>query len=354
MSPCILLYCRPGFEGECAQEIEAHAQHVNYFGYSKAQKKQGFVAFHTYEAEHAYLLIEQLDFSQLVFARQWFAGLAFDSLPQADRVSPLLALIDELPQQSFHFLQVESPDTESGKALQGFCRKFTAPLASALKKREILQKSSKKHNLHLFFTDSSQGYIGYSPRRNSSPFFMGIDRLKFPAEAPSRSTLKLEEGLRWFLSKEEQSEWLRGGMKAVDLGAAPGGWTYQMVKRSIWVQAIDNGPMDTSLMNSGIVEHIQADGFVFKPKKPVDWLICDMIEKPARVAKLMAKWIAQEQARFALFNLKLPMKKRYDELQLCFDLMQQQLGDEPYRLQAKHLYHNREEVTVFLTRETLD
>jgi 23S rRNA C2498 (ribose-2'-O)-methylase RlmM len=49
---------------------------------------------------------------------------------------------------------------------------------------------------------------------------MGIPRLKFPADAPSRSTLKLEEALHVFIPADEWDERLANGMYAVDLGPA--------------------------------------------------------------------------------------------------------------------------------------
>lgn len=82
---------------------------------------------------------------------------------------------------------------------------------------------------------------------------MGIPRLKFPADAPSRSTLKLEEALHVFIPADEWDERLANGMYAVDLGACPGGWTYQLVKRNMWVYSVDNGPMAQSLMDTGQV-----------------------------------------------------------------------------------------------------
>ncbi|WP_297471632.1 SAM-dependent methyltransferase, partial [Acidithiobacillus sp.] len=66
----------------------------------------------------------------------------------------------------------------------------------------------------------------------------GIPRLRFPAGAPSRSTLKLEEALLVLLNERERERWLRAGMTAVDLGAAPGGWTFQLVRRSLRVIAV--------------------------------------------------------------------------------------------------------------------
>ncbi len=82
---------------------------------------------------------------------------------------------------------------------------------------------------------------------------MGIPRLKFPADAPSRSTLKLEEAFHVFIPADEWDERPANGMWAVDLGACPGGWTYQLVKRNMWVYSVDNGPMAQSLMDTGQV-----------------------------------------------------------------------------------------------------
>ena len=48
---------------------------------------------------------------------------------------------------------------------------------------------------------------------------MGIPRLKFPADAPSRSTLKLEEAILTFIPRNEESKRLNENMVGVDLGA---------------------------------------------------------------------------------------------------------------------------------------
>jgi 23S rRNA (cytidine2498-2'-O)-methyltransferase len=120
-------------------------------------------------------------------------------------------------------------------------------------------------------------------------------------------------------------------------------------QRSLHVTAVDNGPMDAALLASGLVEHLRADGFRYRPPKPVDWLVCDMVEQPRRVAELVAQWLGEGWCRHAVFNLKLPMKKRYDEVQLCLGIVRDALTGAGRRvdLRAKQLYHDREEITVF-------
>jgi 23S rRNA (cytidine2498-2'-O)-methyltransferase len=117
------------------------------------------------------------------------------------------------------------------------------------------------------------------------------------------------------------------------------------------VVAVDNGPMDHTLMQSGLVQHIRADGFCYEPSRPADWMVCDILEQPIRVAKLVSHWIGEGWCRSSIFNLKLPMKKRYDEVKRCVGLIRKELARASlsYSLFVKHLYHDREEVTGYVT-----
>lgn len=148
----------------------------------------------------------------------------------------------------------------------------------------------------------------------------------------------------------ERDSIVRAGQRAVDLGAAPGGWTWQLVHRGLRVTAIDNGPLRDSVMATEMVEHFKADGFTWRPHRPVDWMVCDMVEQPSRIASLVAEWIATGRCRYAIFNLKLPMKRRVEAVEQCRELIRKRLNSVgPFDLRIKHLYHDREEVTAFLT-----
>ena len=95
-----------------------------------------------------------------------------------------------------------------------------------------------------------------------------------------------------FLDKAEQAQWLKPDMTAIDLGAAPGGWTWQLVQRGLKVIAVDNGPLKGAAASHPSIKHLRLDGFSYRPQRPVDWLVCDMVEQPAKVAALIAEWIA--------------------------------------------------------------
>lgn len=349
----VMLYCRAGFEKECAGEIQDKASQLEVYGFPRLKNNTGYVLFECYQDEDADKLIKQIDFQALIFARQMFAVEAeFIDLPKDDRISPILSqlsAIDNLPLCGD--LRIETPDTNEAKELLKFCRKFTVPLRQALRGKGLLlaKDNAKKPVFHVCFIAPGHCYMGYSYSQNNSPFFMGIPRLKFPSDAPSRSTLKLEEAFHVFIPREEWETRLASGMWAVDLGACPGGWTYQLVKRSMFVYAVDNGMMAESLMETGQVKHHMEDGFKFEPpRKNVTWLVCDMIEKPSRVAQLMGEWLISGWAKEAIFNLKLPMKGRYDEVLEDIENLKRFLKEHQvkFKLQAKHLYHDREEITV--------
>ncbi|HEX5637334.1 MAG TPA: 23S rRNA (cytidine(2498)-2'-O)-methyltransferase RlmM [Gammaproteobacteria bacterium] len=346
-----MLYCRPGFEKECASEIQLQAQHANLQGYIKTKPDSGYVQYILAEPQTAEALNNAIRYNQLVFTRQCiFAGNIIKDLPVDDRITPLVEQIKNIGLE-FNDLYLETPDTNDGKQMSGFCKKFFHPLIQNLKRQSLMNQASE-WRLHIFFLSSSAIYIGIASIHNSAADHMGILRLQMPRNAPSRSTLKLEEAFKTLLSEKEQQKYLRTGMTSVDLGASPGGWTWQMVQRNIKVIAIDNGNMDPAVMDSGLVVHQHADGFVYTPPEPVDWLLCDMVERPLHIARLIARWLVDGHCKHAVFNLKLPMKQRYQMVEDCRSLLEtamQQAGIR-YEIRMKQLYHDREEITCIVIR----
>ena len=398
-----LLYCRPGFEQDCAQEAMRQA---------KQQKPVIGIEQPAIFADSGYATValneQKLSYRELIFTRQLIRlHHSIATLPERDRLTPILDAISTLP-GSFGALWLEVPDTNEGKLLTTFTRRFQPLLETALREQgrlvgdsisnskqeksilwerppgrdkvfrgqeaaptgarlEVLQTNTSLSNenlnglsntnkhlprLHIFFPDKSSALIGTSDPHNSAATIMGIVRQSMPAEAPSRSTMKLAEAIEVFMDRSEQTRLLRQGMTAVDLGAAPGGWTWQQVKRGIRVTAVDNGLMKGALANHPLVQHLKQDGFKYVPRKAVDWLVCDMVEQPSKVATLIGTWFAAGWCKHAIFNLKLPMKKRVDALDTALGGIRKRLDEEGinYRMMAKQLYHDREEVTVFLTK----
>ena len=345
----LLLHCRPGFEGEACAEISEYAAALQVTGFARGKPASAYAEFVCSEADGAQRLMHGLPFNQLIFIRQWARG-GWLALPEQDRISVLLGALQDYPCAGSLWLEVF--DSNAGKELSNFCKKFEAPLRKALLKAGRLLEDAHKPRLLLSFKSGREVFVGLAEASNCALWPMGIPRLKFPREAPSRSTLKLEEAWHTFIPREQWDERLSGEMTGVDLGAAPGGWTYQLVRRGMLVTAIDNGPMAESLMDTGLVQHLMVDGFTWTPRQPVDWMVCDIVEKPARTAAMVERWIGEGHCREAVVNLKLPMKQRYAEVRRLLERLQEGFAARKLKVSiaCKQLYHDREEVTCHLRR----
>jgi 23S rRNA (cytidine2498-2'-O)-methyltransferase len=275
-------------------------------------------------------------------------GELLTDLPEADRATPIAREARRLGER-FAALWIEMPDTNDGKALATLTRPLAPHLERALRKAGVsFEDAAAEERLHVFFVGGRACYVGVSAVANAAPWPMGIARLRMPSGSPSRSTLKLAEAFMQFVPGRE----FEPGLTAVDLGASPGGWSWQLVKRGFHVVAVDNGPMDAALLDTGQVKHRRTDGFHYTPPDPVDWMVCDMVESPSRIAALVARWIGEGWCRECIFNLKLPMKKRWEEVERCRGLIDEALGGGGYFLRFKQLYHDREEVTGYLARRS--
>jgi 23S rRNA (cytidine2498-2'-O)-methyltransferase len=373
----LVAQCRAGFEPEAAIDLQRLASLARADVDIDASPGRGFVAARPREFA-ARRWKRALESRRPIFIRTLFVGTGPHVLLEAplargrpDRVAPLARAIAALRSgsvldaligptdssgASYASLRIEMPDTNEGKALSGLARALDAALTAHLRKDGVLAAFDEASDrtigayVHVFLVDGANAYVGASAAPWASRWPMGIPRLRMPGSAPSRSTLKLAEAVASFLGTRE-AELLRAGMRAVDLGAAPGGWTWQLAHRGLRVTAVDNGPLKGSVRDDPLVTHLRADGLTFLPGRPVDWMTCDIVETPARIAALVARWIGEGHARHCIFNLKLPMKKRYDEVERCIAIIDAGLARsrERHHFAMRQLYHDREEVTGCVT-----
>ncbi len=351
MTDALFCWCRAGFEPELAAELSERAALVGYPGYARAERGNGYVEF---IVDDALSLSTALPMDQLVFARQKMVRLAnLPGLDPTDRISPILRALDALREQGvvapgmFGELWMEHPDSDSGKTLAGLARSFGNALRPQLRAAGWLSAKDdpRRARLHVAFLGGHHVVLAISDPRDSSPWPLGIPRLRMHTDAPSRSALKLEEAFLTLLDERERGLLLRDNMQAADLGAAPGGWSWVLMRHGMMVTSVDNGPMRESLLDSGRVEHVRADGFQWQPRRRVDWMVCDMVEQPRKVADRMATWFREGWCKQAVFNLKLPMKKRWEETRICLEAFELQTH-RPMTIRARQLYHDREEITV--------
>jgi FtsJ-like methyltransferase len=170
----------------------------------------------------------------------------------------------------------------------------------------------------------------------------GVHRMARAAEAPSRSYLKIEEALEVLGRPPRPRE------RVIDLGAAPGGWSYAFLLRGCRVLAVDNGPLKLPGLDAlpGELTHLHSDGLRLRPPPdwlPADWLLSDMLIAPGVCLGLLRKWIGAGWMRRFIVNVKLPQREPLAALRPLRDYL---AGVPGLAWRMRQLYHDRREVTV--------
>jgi len=173
-----------------------------------------------------------------------------------------------------------------------------------------------------------------------SRYVGGILRMKARAGTPSRSGRKLEEALHEMGCLPKQGE------TAVDLGAAPGGWSFVLARNGASVTSVDALDMDLPKGKDWTkrIEHLRSNGLTYEPSKPVDWMCCDMIVASDETLKVLKRWLDKGLMNKFVVNLKLPKKDPWDAIKRGLDLLDEY---DWIVKRCKHLFHDRHEVTVF-------
>ena len=127
----LLAYCRPGFEGECAQELTAYAALHALTGFARAERNRGFAELVGTGDTTMDARATTNAWRALVFARQALGIIGrADAMPRNDRLAALLAIIEQ-PAMRWCDAWIEAPDSNDGRELAALCRalkeKLTEP-----------------------------------------------------------------------------------------------------------------------------------------------------------------------------------------------------------------------------------
>jgi 23S rRNA (cytidine2498-2'-O)-methyltransferase len=164
----------------------------------------------------------------------------------------------------------------------------------------------------------------------SSPFLNGECRfIEDHIGPPSRAYLKLWEALVRF------GRWPAAGETCLDLGAAPGGWTWALARLGAVVTAVDKAPLDQVVAAMPGVTHCQDSAFALPPR-PVDWLFSDVIAYPDRLMNLVRRWIDAAAARHIICTIKFQGRTDHDAAEAFAAIP----GGR-----VVHLFYNKHELT---------
>lgn len=158
-------------------------------------------------------------------------------------------------------------------------------------------------------------------------------------EAPSRAYLKL-----WELFSRAEELGLRLPQKnqaCLELGSAPGGWTWVLANLGSQVTAVDRGQMAAPVLAMPGVKWLRKDAFaqdLYSLVGPQDWFFSDLICYPADLYKLVSLWHSKKWAKNFVCTIKFQGKTDSDSLGQFLKIPSSQ---------ALHLFNNKHEVTWF-------
>ena len=196
-----------------------------------------------------------------------------------------------------------------------------------------------------------KSYLGISlAQENLSSWPGGARHFAQTSEQISRAEFKLLEALETF------GVTLPTSGRALDLGAAPGGWTRLLLEAGLDVVAVDPANIDPRLAHRRQLEHYRgyAESYLenaIKTHKRFDVLVNDMRMDARQAARLLNQ--ATQCLRpdgFVLSTLKLPHAtqeiKPLATLKQALSVLNRYYGT----VQAHQLFHNRQEVTVIAAK----
>jgi 23S rRNA (cytidine2498-2'-O)-methyltransferase len=174
-----------------------------------------------------------------------------------------------------------------------------------------------------------------NPFINGEPVFTE-DR----AEPPSRAYLKLWEACMLF------GAWPQPGETCLDLGAAPGGWTWALARLGARVTAVDKAPLDPAVATMNGVTMRQESAFGLDPgaEPALDWLFSDVVAYPSRLLRLVQNWIGAGRTRHVVCTLKFQGATDHETAAAFAAIPGGTL---------RHLFHNKHELT-FMWRASVD
>ncbi|HLO04354.1 MAG TPA: SAM-dependent methyltransferase, partial [Symbiobacteriaceae bacterium] len=191
--------------------------------------------------------------------------------------------------------------------------------------------------------DAQNAYTGLSsPAENLSDWTGGEVRFRREEEQVSRARFKLLEALARFDLR------LVNDGHALDLGAAPGGWTSLLLERGMHVTAVDTGELAPTVRQHPLLtfrqENVEQVNF---PPDTFDVITCDMSWNPLHTARLVARLApAVKAGGDGILTVKLMLENPTRTIRQVTEI----IAETFEVLRIKQLYHNRDEVTLHLRR----
>ncbi len=170
-----------------------------------------------------------------------------------------------------------------------------------------------------------------SPFPNDEIFFQ-----ENTADPPSRAYLKLWDAFTVMGRRPVVGE------LCLDLGSAPGGWTWVLASLGARVFSVDKAELTRNVAQMSGVDHCaKSSAFGLEPQVAgdIDWLFCDVACYPERLWRMVSRWLERGRCRNFVCSLKFQGETDFDTIAAFASVPGSRLT---------HLSHNKHELTWIL------
>lgn len=139
---------------------------------------------------------------------------------------------------------------------------------------------------------------------------------------------------------------------ALDLGAAPGGWSKVLADKNLTVYSVDPASLDEKLNRNKNIIHFKqtAQEFLKNNKQKFDILVNDMkmdAQESISLTSTLKPFLNQNA--YIVLTLKLANNHKSSQIDKALDLL-----SKTYKIiTARQLFHNRSEITVFAKNNSI-
>lgn len=216
------------------------------------------------------------------------------------------------------------------------------------KKNNIIINPKKANRIIGLIVFDDILYFGTSAIKDSlSSWIFGESRFKNEDGQISRAEFKLLEAFEYFNIN------LSNYKNALDLGAAPGGWTRVLLNKGLSVVAVDPAELDKRLLKNKNLYHykgLSQDFFKECKNKKFDIIVNDMkmdTKKSIQIVENAAKYLNNNG--IIITTLKLNPNREFEEIKECINIIRQK-----HKIIGIHqLFHNRSEATIVFNKLTI-
>ena len=281
-------------------------------------------------------LVEVIRTTPIIFIRHLFPITGEVSLEESEELAHILELNPEL---SFS-LQIRSP-----QELRALSIDVRNKNVDALKEKGLkLDVKNPEQIVSLYFTKNSVYYGVGTSELQLSKWSAGMVHYSKDQSKISRAEFKLREVFETFEVPATKGT-------ALDLGAAPGGWTQVLVEEGFNVIAIDPANLHPSFKGNNHVQHFKGTSQDFLEASPdlkFNVIVNDMkmtIKASVGIFHSLSKNL--DKNGFGIITLKLPKEYNYYYIEEIIRDMRKLFVIK----EARQLFHNRHEITVLVPKK---